>query len=97
MDHKHAKGSADSEASEKKEEDPIFPVYPAAQQPHQDSPSAMALAFGHQYIGSWDDRPAHGQGSLVPASDQSGMRQPGFSQPTQDQGKRLLFDSNTKN
>ncbi|KAL6325630.1 hypothetical protein AAG906_023475 [Vitis piasezkii] len=89
VDHKHGKRSVPSGASEEKEEDPIFPVYPAAQS--QRDTSAMISAFAdHQDIGSWDNRLAHGyhgQGSLLAASVSS-MRQHGLSQPPQD---RVFF------
>ncbi|RVX06978.1 Ethylene-responsive transcription factor ERF113 [Vitis vinifera] len=88
VDHKHGKRSVPSGASEEKEEDPIFPVYPAAQS--QRDTSAMISAFAdHQDIGSWDNRLAHGyhgQGSLLAASVSS-MRQHGLSQPPQDRGR----------
>lgn len=87
MDHKHGKRSVPSGASEEKEEDPIFPVYPAAQS--QRDTSAMVSAFAdHQDIGTWANRLAHGQGSLLTASVSS-MRQHGLSQPPQDRGKLL--------
>lgn len=97
MDHKHGKRSVPSGASEEKEEDPIFPVYPAAQS--QRDTSAMVSAFAdHQDIGTWVNRLAHGhhgQGSLLAASVSS-MRQHGLSQPPQDRGRACLEGSARK-
>ena len=86
MDHNHGKRSVPSEASEEKDEDPFFLVYPAAQS--QGNTSAGVSAFAHQDIDSSNNLPPHGQESRS-VSSESGMRmrQHGLFQPIQDQGK----------